>query len=73
MYFPEGTDKSDNGTRHSNSFANKNNLPRYEYLLHPRVNGFSYVAQKMQHQGKQILDPALDQRGIRYQASIISA
>lgn len=31
----------------SNKFADENNLPRYEYVIHPRVTGFNYIFKRM--------------------------
>ncbi|KAL7070783.1 hypothetical protein ACQ4LE_009965 [Meloidogyne hapla] len=47
LLFPEGTDKCENATERSNSFAKKNNLVQYKYLLHPRTLGFVFLLQKM--------------------------
>lgn len=47
LLFPEGTNL-DSGTKvKSDSFAKKNNLPCYEYVLHPRVRGFTYCMEKL--------------------------
>jgi len=43
----EGTDKTQTTTQRSHAFADKNNLPRYDYVLHPRVTGFSHTMQLM--------------------------
>uniref|UniRef100_A0AC35UDM3 PlsC domain-containing protein n=1 Tax=Rhabditophanes sp. KR3021 TaxID=114890 RepID=A0AC35UDM3_9BILA len=47
LLFPEGTDKDEVGMRSSNSFADKNGLQRYEYVLHPRTTGFIHILQKL--------------------------
>uniref|UniRef100_A0A915LKN5 Phospholipid/glycerol acyltransferase domain-containing protein n=1 Tax=Meloidogyne javanica TaxID=6303 RepID=A0A915LKN5_MELJA len=47
LLFPEGTDKCPRATERSNSFAKKNDLVQYEYLLHPRTLGFVFLLQKM--------------------------
>uniref|UniRef100_A0A914LSK4 Phospholipid/glycerol acyltransferase domain-containing protein n=1 Tax=Meloidogyne incognita TaxID=6306 RepID=A0A914LSK4_MELIC len=47
LLFPEGTDKCPRATERSNSFAEKNDLVQYEYLLHPRTLGFVFLLQKM--------------------------
>lgn len=31
----------------SNKFADEKNLPRYEYVIHPRVTGFNYIFNQM--------------------------
>ncbi|XP_071478498.1 lysocardiolipin acyltransferase 1-like [Diadema antillarum] len=41
--FPEGTDMAPNSKEKSDSYADKNNLPRYEYVLHPRTTGFKFI------------------------------
>ncbi|CAK5048680.1 unnamed protein product [Meloidogyne enterolobii] len=40
-------DKCARATERSNSFAKKNDLVQYEYLLHPRTLGFVFLLQKM--------------------------
>ena len=47
VYFPEGTDLHPGGIKRSREFAEKNNLPQYEYVLHPRVTGFSFILREM--------------------------
>ncbi|EDO40658.1 predicted protein [Nematostella vectensis] len=49
MIFPEGTNLEDRSRVHSDSFARKNNLPIYEYVLHPRVRGFVHCVEKLRH------------------------
>lgn len=43
LLFPEGGDLTDRSRERSNKFAEKNNLPHYQYCLHPRTTGFNYV------------------------------
>ena len=57
LMFPEGTNFEEITKTWSDSFARKNNLPFYDYVLHPRVRGFSYCAEKLR-QGK--LDAVYD-------------
>jgi len=44
--FPEGTDFCEKTKARSDNFAEKNGLPKYEYVLHPRTTGFNYLVQK---------------------------
>ena len=53
LIFPEGTDFCEESIEKSNSFAEKNNLPIYEYCLHPRVRGFTFLVEKMRSKGLQ--------------------
>ncbi|XP_072533455.1 lysocardiolipin acyltransferase 1 [Salminus brasiliensis] len=43
LLFPEGTDLTDNTRARSDDFAEKNGLPKYEYVLHPRTTGFTFI------------------------------
>ncbi|XP_063040604.1 lysocardiolipin acyltransferase 1 isoform X2 [Engraulis encrasicolus] len=43
LLFPEGTDLTDNTRARSDDFAEKNRLPKYEYVLHPRTTGFTFI------------------------------
>lgn len=47
LLFAEGTDKGERATRLSDAFADKNGLPRYEYVLHPRTTGFKFLMELM--------------------------
>jgi len=47
LLFPEGTNFEDASKLKSDSFAKKNNLPSYDYVLHPRVRGFTYCVEKL--------------------------
>ena len=40
LLFPEGTDFRQDSHESSKKYARKNNLPEYEYVLHPRTTGF---------------------------------
>ncbi|XP_034936573.1 lysocardiolipin acyltransferase 1-like [Chelonus insularis] len=51
LIFPEGTDFTVNSKEKSDKFAKKNGLPFYEYTLHPKTTGFSYLAQHLQRSG----------------------
>ena len=47
LLFPEGTNFEDASKVKSDSFARKNNLPSYDFVLHPRVRGFTYCVEKL--------------------------
>lgn len=47
LLFPEGTNFEDASKVKSDSFAKKNSLPSYDYVLHPRVRGFTYCVEKL--------------------------
>ena len=47
LLFPEGGDITRRTKTRSDSFADVNNLPRYEYCLHPRVTGFLYIVRAL--------------------------
>ncbi|XP_062378242.1 lysocardiolipin acyltransferase 1 [Sardina pilchardus] len=43
LLFPEGTDLTENTRARSDDFAEKNGLPKFEYVLHPRTTGFTFI------------------------------
>ena len=47
LLFPEGTDFTKNTKIRSDKFAEKQNLPKYDYVLHPRTTGFCHFVQEM--------------------------
>ncbi|XP_028828491.1 lysocardiolipin acyltransferase 1 [Denticeps clupeoides] len=47
LLFPEGTDLTDNTLTRSHQFAEKNGLPQYEYVLHPRTTGFTFIVDSL--------------------------
>ncbi|XP_034515589.1 lysocardiolipin acyltransferase 1 isoform X6 [Ailuropoda melanoleuca] len=47
LIFPEGTDLTENSKARSNDFAEKNGLQKYEYVLHPRTTGFTFVVERL--------------------------
>ncbi|XP_038607383.1 lysocardiolipin acyltransferase 1 isoform X2 [Tachyglossus aculeatus] len=47
LIFPEGTDLTENSKVRSNEFAEKNGLQKYEYVLHPRTTGFTFVVERL--------------------------
>lgn len=38
---------SENSKARSNDFAEKNGLQKYEYVLHPRTTGFTFVVDRL--------------------------
>ncbi|KAH0539787.1 lysocardiolipin acyltransferase 1-like [Cotesia glomerata] len=51
LIFPEGTDLTVTSKERSDRFAKKNGLPLYDYTLHPKTTGFSYLARHLQRAG----------------------
>lgn len=47
LLFPEGTDLSPSNKEKGHGYAVKNNLPKYEYVLHPRTKGFCLCVEEM--------------------------
>ncbi|XP_008583670.1 PREDICTED: lysocardiolipin acyltransferase 1-like [Galeopterus variegatus] len=47
LIFPEGTDLTENSKARSNDFAEKNGLQKYEYVIHPRTTGFTFVVDRL--------------------------
>ncbi|XP_048365691.1 lysocardiolipin acyltransferase 1 [Sphaerodactylus townsendi] len=47
LLFPEGTDLTENTKARSNDFAEKNGLQKYEYVLHPRTTGFTFIVERL--------------------------
>ena len=47
LMFPEGTNFEAITKSQSDSYAKKNNLPLYDFVLHPRVRGFTYCVEKL--------------------------
>lgn len=43
LMFPEGTDLTPSHKKQSDEFAKENNLPSFNYSLHPRYRGFTYA------------------------------
>lgn len=48
LIFPEGTDLDKRTVLNSHAFARKNNLPLLQYVLHPRVKGFTHILHTLQ-------------------------
>ncbi|XP_008056709.1 lysocardiolipin acyltransferase 1 [Carlito syrichta] len=51
LIFPEGTDLTENSKLQSNAYAEKNGLQKYEYVLHPRTTGFTFVVDRLRGGG----------------------
>ncbi|XP_019871786.1 lysocardiolipin acyltransferase 1 [Aethina tumida] len=47
ILFPEGTDFTPTTKGNSDRFAEKNGLVKYDYVLHPRTTGFTYIASQL--------------------------
>ncbi|XP_044746008.1 uncharacterized protein LOC123307670 [Coccinella septempunctata] len=47
VVFPEGTDFTEETKEKSDVYARKNNLQKYDYLLHPRTTGFAYLSSQL--------------------------
>ena len=58
LLFPEGTDYCPNGKKKSDEFADKNGLPRYEFVLHPRTTGVDFAFKTLR--SHQYLDAIYD-------------
>ncbi|XP_071832775.1 lysocardiolipin acyltransferase 1-like isoform X2 [Apostichopus japonicus] len=58
LIFPEGTDMNERSLSKSHSYAKKNGLQSFEYVLHPRTTGFVYIAQTMREKG--VIDAIYD-------------
>uniref|UniRef100_A0A8C6UFS0 Lysocardiolipin acyltransferase 1 n=1 Tax=Neogobius melanostomus TaxID=47308 RepID=A0A8C6UFS0_9GOBI len=43
LLFPEGTDLTEKTKERSDSFAEQNGLPKFNYVLHPRSTGFTFI------------------------------
>lgn len=58
LIFPEGTDLQPESLAKSKLFAKKNDLPEYQYVLHPRTTGFVSLVKGMKRHNdlKQIVD-----------------
>jgi hypothetical protein len=49
LLFPEGTNLTAKTKSRSDAFAEKYGLPKYNYVLHPRTTGFTFLAQHMKN------------------------
>lgn len=48
LIFPEGTDLTQSSQEKSNKYAVEHGLPNYNYTLHPKTTGFTYLARHLQ-------------------------
>ncbi|KAG5857933.1 hypothetical protein ANANG_G00024650 [Anguilla anguilla] len=62
LMFPEGTDLTDNTRARSDEFAQKNGLPKYEYVLHPRTTGFTFIVDTLRKAQVTIWTPSTTSR-----------
>ena len=51
LLFPEGGDLTYKSKSKSNSYADQQGLPNYNYCLHPRTKGFTHIIGKMREVG----------------------
>ena len=51
LLFPEGGDMTYKTKRKSDTYADDNNLPHYQYCLHPRTTGFVYIVNALRSGG----------------------
>lgn len=49
LIFPEGTDLTKTSKIKSDNYAKKNNLSLYDYTLHPKTTGFTYLVRHLQN------------------------
>ncbi|XP_018565137.1 lysocardiolipin acyltransferase 1-like [Anoplophora glabripennis] len=47
LVFPEGTDFTEDTKKNSDDFAARNNIQKYDYVLHPRTKGFTFLAHQL--------------------------
>lgn len=58
LLFPEGTDFCDASKQRSDSYADKNGLCRYNYVLHPRTTGFAFIVKYLKD--AKLIDSVMD-------------
>ena len=51
LLFPEGGDITYKSKGKSDTYADEHGLPHYDYCLHPRTKGFTYILNKLREQG----------------------
>ncbi|TRY88716.1 hypothetical protein DNTS_029658 [Danionella cerebrum] len=51
LLFPEGTDLTEHTRSRSDEFAEKHSLPKYEFVLHPRTTGFTFMLETLRQGG----------------------
>ena len=49
LMFPEGTDFNERSKARSDTFADTNNLPKYNFVLNPKSTGFVYTLKQLRH------------------------
>lgn len=56
LVFPEGTDLSEQNREKSKAYAEKKNLPIYDYTMHPRTTGFVHCLRELRGPEGQAVD-----------------
>jgi len=51
LYFPEGTDLTEETKARSHKYSKENDLPLFEYVLQPRVTGFCFFVKTLREIG----------------------
>lgn len=51
LIFPEGTDLSPGNLKRSWAYSKEKGLPKYDYVLHPRIKGFVWYVQTLRQVG----------------------
>ncbi len=72
LIFPEGTDLSLNTLAKSHQFSKENNLPAFEYVLHPKSAGFVACCEALQGKNRVLHDVTIAYEDIRGNAFIPS-
>lgn len=64
LIFCEGTFFNDKKKRFSDSYAEKNSLDKFDYVLHPRTSGTTRIVKQVQNEfkksGKELYSTVLD-------------
>ena len=47
LIFPEGTDFTEKSKEKSDKYAEQKGLPKYDYTLHPKTTGFTFLVQHL--------------------------
>ncbi|GAB1607494.1 lysocardiolipin acyltransferase 1-like [Argonauta hians] len=47
LLFPEGTDLTESTVKKSDAYAERHNLEKYKYVLHPKTTGFVYITEHL--------------------------
>eukprot|EP00128_Syssomonas_multiformis_P013339 Colp12_sorted_trinity150504_noHs@28803 len=56
LIFPEGTDLCPNAKRRSDAYAEKMDLPKYEFVLHPKTTGFAHCVNELRTHVQAVYD-----------------